>query len=295
MTMTRDQWIQRIHEGKVNIFGSIPKKHQDTEMVFHWVASGFGSLKEVPLNLVTDEIRMEAVRAFRNDGSDGLTAYSMVTIKPSHTERYEETALLAIKTRALNIWVVDNAFLNNDFMKKALKINGDALLPLLDEDANLDGMDIELSQDLIDVAVSCSASYFGKFKKNQYSRQAVVECIKHCDFDYQHLVDIDQVDALVEVIKTGWWGDHLPEKPSNLSDCAVKLLVSKENQEKLVYRAFAMNYPIRDVIAFFAGPTLQDEILQMYSRKDLTPFFKSGPLSENKALKGRLLESELGL
>jgi hypothetical protein len=293
--MTRDQWIGKIHEGTVAIFSDIPKKHQDVEMAFHWVASGFGSLRGVPSHLVTDEIRIEAVRAKGGDGSDGLTAYSMVTIKPSDTERYEEIALLAMKTSDRNFWVVDRDFHNNDFLKKALRVNAESLLPLLDEDANLDGMDIELTQDLIDMAVSGSASYFDKLKKNQFSPHAVRQCIQNAEMDYRLLVDIGQFDALVDVIKDGWWGEHLSEKPRNLSDCAVKLLVSKKDEDKLVYRAFAMTYPMRDVIAFFAGDALQRELLHMYSRKELTPYLKSGPLSENKAFKGRLLESELGL
>lgn len=295
MTMSRDRLLQRIAQGKYYNFSDIQKKYQDPEVAMAWLATGLGSLKEIPLHLVTDDLRILAMMDSKGAGATSLSTYSLSTIKPSHTERYEEIALQGIKSNVRNIFVVDYSVMNNDFIKKALLVNGEALMPLLDEYTTPEGMGLEITQDLIDVAVSCSASYFGKFKKNQYSRQAVVECIKHCEFDYQHLVDIGQTDALVEVIKTGWWGDHLPEKPSNLSDCAVKLLISKENQEKLVYRAFAMNYPIRDVIAFFAGPTLQEEILQMYSRKELTPFFKSGPLSENKALKGRLLESELGL
>jgi hypothetical protein len=287
--MTRDQWIQRIHEGKVNIFGDIPKKHQDVEIVFHWVASGQGHLREVPLHLVTDDIRIEAM-APRNKG---LTTYSLVAIKPSHTERYEEIALLGMKANARNLWVVDKNFHNNDFMKKALMVNGDALLPLFDEDARLDAMDIEITQDLIDLAVSRSASYFGKFKSSQFSPHAVRECIKNCEMDYQRLVDIGQFDALVDVIKTGWWGDHLPEKPRNLSHCAVQLL--SDHEDKLVYRAYAKTFPIPDVIAFLAGPTLRQEVFEMYTAKELAPFLKEGPLSEDKAFKGRLLESELGL
>lgn len=294
--MTRDRLLQRIAQGKYYNFSDIQKKYHDPEVAMAWFKTGLGSLKEIPLPLVTDELRIEAMKSQSNVGSDGLTAHSLVTIKPYHTERYEEIALLGIKTSERNIFVVDHDVLNNDFMKKALQVNGKALLPLLDEDANPEAMGISITQELIELAVSRSASYFGQFKKDQYSLQAVRECIQNVKMapkDFQSLADAGHFDVLVEAMKAGWWGDHLPEKPSNLSDCAVKLLVSTD--DKIVYRAYAKTYPIRDVIAFLAGPTLRQELLQMYSRAELTPHLKNGPLSEDRAFKGRVLESELGL
>jgi hypothetical protein len=295
--MTRDRLLQRIALGKYQNFSEIGKKHLDSEVALAWLKTGLGSLREIPLHLVTDELRIEAMTGKSTTGAHGgLSPHSLSSIKPSHTERYEEIALLGIKTSERNIFVVDHDVLNNDFMKKALQVNGNALLPLLDEDANPEAMGMAITQELIELAVSRSASYFGHLKKDQYSQQAVRECIQNVKMvpkDFQSLTDAGHFDVLVEVIKTGWWGDHLPEKPSNLSDCAVKLLVSPE--DKFVYRAYAMTYPIRDVIAFFAGPTLRQELLQMYSRAELAPHLKEGPLSEDRAFKGRLLESELGL
>lgn len=290
--MNRDEIIQKIDQGDILWFDEIPVDLQDEEMAKLWICCTHGCLKDLPHYLVTDEIRIMAMKSSDNPGEVGLATQSFDSICYTDTSRYEEIALLAIKNNYKNAWYVDHEILSEEFLRKALAVNGAALLPFLDEPDFLRNIGFELTQTLIDLAVSGAPNYFGSFKKHQYTREAVCKCIIDHDFPHEFLLNIDQFDALVDVIKSGVWPSHFHDQPKNLKNGIGKMMLMPD--KRILYRAYVMTHPIGDVIAAMVG-YYRFELLNMYSKAELAPFIKDGLLADDREFKGRLLANEMGL
>jgi hypothetical protein len=272
----------------------VPVQYQSYQMARGYIASGRCSLKNIPERFIDDDLRLLAVSVGADSIFGSLATESFKLITPSQSERYEEIALLSIKQDCRNARHVDSTVMNNDFMKKALAVNGEALIPFLKSSAH--SSKINLTQELIDLAVSSSPTYlkFDAFRPDQYLAEAVSQLIKNHKFNLPILLKLGHFTTLVEVIKEGSWPNHFPEKPSNLK-AGIDTMMSQPEDRILVYRAYVMSYPIADVVALMSNPHYRPELLNMYSRAELEPFLKGGPLAEDREFKGRLLENEMGL
>ena len=278
---------------EIQAFDAIPAQFQVEPWARFYIGMGKCSLKNIPAHLIDDDMRLLAVNVVPHDVSGKLAIESFLTIRPADSERYEEIALAFIKHDWTNVNYIDSSIINNAFMEKALAVNGMALIPFL-QDLKCVGK-IELTQELIDLAISCSPAYikFEAFLHDKYRAEAVSECIKKHLFDWNRLKKIGHFQTLVDVIKGGDWPTHFPDKPESLADGVEKMLSTSKN--RIVYRAYVMANPLADVIGCMDSLEKKLELLDMYTNAELAPFLREGPLAVDRDFKGRLLELGLGL
>jgi hypothetical protein len=288
LTISREAFVIRKH------FDDVPAQYQTYQLARIYIGTGKCSLKGIPERFIDDDLRLLAVEMAQSAAYAGLAKESLMAIKPSDTERYEELALASIRYDDSNVRYVDSTVMGNEFMKKALAVNGDALLAFLRDAAHMGRID--LTQELIDLAISNSATYFkfDAFPLDQYRVEAVSQCIKSQKFNLRDLLKVGHFQTLVEVIKEGCWPDHFPEKPSGLKS-GIDTMMHQPEHSILVYRAYVMSHPISEVVAHMTNTQYSAELLNMYSKEELAPFLKNGPLAKDREFKGRLLENELGL
>lgn len=289
--MTLGEVISGILNGKFQRFSNIPAEHLSTKVAELWVENGLGSLYDIPDELINDEVRIAAMApASRKSLTESLVIESFMNIKPWQTRRYEELALLGIKRTIRVFGEVADEYLTKDFLIKALTVNSGALMPLTARAKKR--IEKVVDNEVVELAASRSAGYLLQFDHHQITEKAVKDCITHQCFDYQVLVDIGRYQVLVDMIREGFWPKDRPAAPDSLESGIQRFLPM---QECLLHRAYILQFPIQDVIANMDTPSRRLALLQLYSAEELTPYLKTKELSQDKAFKGRLLESEMGL
>jgi hypothetical protein len=290
--MTRDEVVSKVLGRQLVFFREIPEHLQDADLAKLWVNQSNGSLRDIPAHLIDDEVRLSAMtptagNRFTNSQN---VVDSLSLIDPQHTERYEEIALNGVCSSPRAIWSVDFSFLNNSFFKKALDRNCNALLFLVNQPEKLERSKILIDQDVIDLAVSGSASYFGYFKNHQYRKGALRSCIKNNTFGYGDLVAIGRFDVLVDMVREGFWPINGPDLPENLESGIVDMLAGSH-----IHQAYVQTFPIKEVVDNMTTPIRKMELLKMYCAEELAAILKTTHLGQDRAFKAHILESGLGL
>ena len=272
-------------------FSEIPEEHQTTDAAKRWVDLGRGSLFDIPDRLINDSVRIAAM----SPSSDRLMTKNLViesfmNIKPRQTGLYEELALLGIKKTSQIFTYVEDYCLTKDFILKALKANPDALMPLTKRVKTR--IEHAVDQEVVDLAVSLSAGYLHQFDRDQLTENSVRSCIANQSFNYQVLINIGHYSVLVDMIREGFWPKDRPSAPDSLESGIERFLPIPEC---LLHRAFILQFPIQDVIAQMNTQERINALFHLYSSDELAPHLKTTHLGQDKAFKGRILESGMGL
>lgn len=280
-----------IRLGTIKKFSDIAEEHQTTHTATRWVDLGRGSLFDIPDRLINDSVRIAAMSPSSDKPmTKNLVIESFMNIKPSQTGRYEELALLGIKKTSQIFMYVEDEYLTKEFLMKALRANPKALMPLTK--ATQKRIEIAADQEVVDLAVSLASGYLYQFDSDKLTENSVRVCIANQSFNYQVLIEIGHYGVLVDMIREGFWPEDRPFAPDSLESGIKRFLPIPEC---LLHRAFILQFPIKEVIEQMNTPERRNALFHLYSTDELTPHLKTTHLGQDKALKGRLLESEMGL
>jgi hypothetical protein len=280
-----------IRRGIFARFSDIPEEHQTIEAATRWVDLGKGSLYDIPERLITDPVRVAAMSPSSVEAmTNNLIIESFMNLKPWQTGRYEELALLGMKRANQIFTYVDDEFLTKEFLMQALMANAHALMPLTKSTQKR--IKHAVDQEVVDFAVSLAASYLFQFGAEQLTDKSVRSCIANQSFNYKILIDIGFYHVLVDMIREGFWPGDRPSAPDSLEGGIERFLPIPEC---LLHRAYILQFPIQDVITQMNTPERKNALFHLYSADDLTPYLKTTHLGQDKAFKGRILESGMGL
>jgi hypothetical protein len=292
--MTREELESLVvnREGQIELFQELPKQHQDKAMAHLWISHGRGSLRDIPEALIDDDLRLAAMAPW--SGSESTNRLNIIDslglIEPGHTERYAEIALRGVINCSPAIWSVDFSFLTSDFLKKTLAGNPLALASLVRDEDRFTRSKIVIDQDVIDLAVSNSTGYFGYFKAHQYTEGAIRNLINKILINYEELITIGRFNVLIEMIREGFWPGNFHKLPTDLDD-GIDLMM----EGSFLYQAYVMQYPTKEVIEKMTTPERKAMLRKMYPAEELLKHMQGTHLGGDRAFKGSLLESELGL
>jgi hypothetical protein len=305
--MTRDQLIKKLkdcleelqrHEFLVEeiSFSEMPAEHIDNEVIQLWLQCPWASLHYVPKHFLDDDLRRFAVSLPVSGKTTDI--FPLAHIKKADTENYAEIAMLAIKTSGYNMVNVDPSLHSEAFFLKALEANSKALVQFVDGIKRQRGK-IEWTQAMIDSAVSKDVAYLMTLDSSKIKMECVETMIQTSGATLSQLANIGLLPVMSEMVKKGLWWSTSVTKPASLTECldtlSTILYVPILNEQTILFKAYACSFPAAQVLPLLSQPGREGLMLELYSHEELVAHMSDGLLNEHKQLKGRLLETEMGL
>lgn len=306
-TMTRDELIKKLkgcleelqrHEFLVEeiSFSEMPAEHIDNEVIQLWLQFPWASLYYVPKHFLSDDLRRFAVSLPVSGKTTDI--FPLAYIQKADTENYEEIAMLAIKTSGYSMVNVDPSLHSEAFFLKALEANSKALVPFVDGIKRQRGK-IKWTQAMIDSAVSKDVAYLMTLDSSKIKMECVETMIQTSGATLTQLANIGLLPVMSGMMSKGlWWSTHVP-KPKSLADCLDALLFSlyvpAMQDQNILYKAYVGSFPAEKVLPLLIQREQEDLFFDIYTHEQLMDTLKSGLLNEHQQIKGRLLESEIGL
>lgn len=277
-------------------FERIPEELRKPKVIAGWLRSGNGSLKDVPDRYLTDELRLGALSRVHRKSSEVDPAWesaqhilSNPDLKHLHADVHQKLLVDG------SISKIDQSLVTRDFLLKAVESNGDNLIPYLDGKGGLKGLPFDLDQELIDAAVSTSASLFEAFRPEQYSLEAMKANLRNCSYsDHSFLKRTGHPTLMTDMMRDeGHWPSSDP-RPRFLEDAVEKMMNCKGDRK--YYHFYLRQFPLQDVVTEMRTPKRRQELLALLTPDEAIQYLKMTPgLKNDRVFKARLLEDELGL
>lgn len=240
--------------------------------------------KQIPLNLVTDELRKYAVYEF-------VRVLSL--IEPSDTPAYKTLCLLAYRS----------SYRAAEFFKAEVRTT--EVLELMIKDYSWSFLTSYqafpwiaelMTPALIEKASLASDTFMVSLPDDQISQTALNKHLGEGASTYSALQKAGKLRFGVDFLKSGRWPesdgtlDYPIPKPKGIEDAFCALVQNDMEMPRALYMAYVMTYPIEDVMALVVSPATARPVIDMYSEKELRPHIKA-----NRHLKALMLEESLGL
>lgn len=296
--MTPKQMHLTLLTGKPVAFSEIPEEHRNFKTLKIWLTANLGSLRDIPSELVDDELRLWAVGRVGQKSSSFDPAWEsaqLILSQPENAHLHHEVLMLVMENGRKYIKLIDQQLVSRDFLLQALERNGDCLLPYLDGMGGLEGLPFPLDQEIIDAAVSNSTNLFEAFRPDQYSLEAVKANMRCCSYsDLSFLKRIGHESVITDMMRDeGHWPSSDP-RPKYLWDAVEKMMACKGDRKD--YHFFLRQFPMEDVIAEMKTPRQRQELLQMLTKDEAVHYLKVTPaLKKDRRFKARLIEDDLGM
>lgn len=308
MTMTRDQLIEKLkysleelnrHEFLVEeiTFSEMPAEHLDNEVLQLWLQCPWASLHYVHKHLVNDDLRRFAVSLPVSEKT--VDRFPLAYIKKADTENYAEIALLAIKTSGYNMAHVDPSIHSEAFFLKALEANSKALVQFVGNGLKGQRGQIDWTEAVVDSAVSKDVAYMMMLDSSMIKMECVETMIQSSGATLTQLANIGLIPVMSGMMSKGLWWSTSVSKPASLAECldtlSTTLYVPTLHEQTILFKAYACSFPATQVMPLLNQPGREGLMFELYSHEELVAHLKDGLLNEHKQLKGRLLETEMGL
>lgn len=293
-------------------FEDIPLELRDEEHLTKWLRSGYGKLEEIPLTLVTDEMRMAFIRG----------AGSLTSIRNADTPNYQTLALNVIEDWPGLILQVDPQALTEEFVFKAVSFErtGSQVLSILLEhwDDRFLGaishrvMDTALSRSLIISAQARTSFPLPQAILDMLTDEQVRQALVDRTYELAFLSKMEKLHLLSQAMIAGYWPSpadttffnnapqHLKTRKASLAEAIEERTRDKNGFNnglefectplRVFFEAYILTFPIEEVLAHCKTPAHARMAGEIYTQAELKPHLKN-----NHRLKGHLLEDSLGL
>jgi hypothetical protein len=288
---TPEHLISNIESGDYfYAFKEMPRDLLTREVLQVWIKND-GDFTEIPKDFVDDELRWLAVN--RSHEEMLVREYPLSVIAREDTPCYEDLVYLALSKCHMNMEHVDPGLHSEAFFLKALEANHLSLMPFM---SGYKKDTIELTQAMIDSAVSKEAGYVRFFQKSQLKKECLERLITEGTNDGLAIAAAGLLDLMSELMRGGYWPEMM-HKPSCVEEALDLLLQNHHSAESLAiyYRAFIRAHPTEEVLPLMMSEALQYFITEVYSAKELMPHLRAGLLKGAPRVRGMLLEEGLGL
>jgi hypothetical protein len=239
--------------------------------------------QQIPLNLMTDELRKFAVYEF-------VRVLSL--IDPGDTPAYKSICLIAYRS----------SYKAAQFFKA--EVHTAEVVELMIRDYNGSFLNAYrsfpwiaelMTPALIETACLNSVTFMLSLPDDQMSQTALNKHLGEGPSTYSELKRAGKLRIGVDFLKSGRWPesdgpfDDDVQKPESLLE-AFSLLLGGGDIPRALYMAYVMTYDIEDVMAMVVTPSCAKLVVEMYEEKELRPHIRS-----NRHLKAAMLETSLGL
>jgi hypothetical protein len=237
--------------------------------------------QEIPLGLRSFEVMLCAAKEGGVNVLQGLSAHQTpgYSIIAEAVTRRNYKTITSVDPDALWQILPDYCWTHMDTIDKIAKeldwFRG-ALSPVIFEKCCLN----------IDFALDTS---FEQLPKDYLTNLMTKQCSSFLVFRRRGMLDV-----MADRITIGDWPTNYAYKafkPSTLEEGVEKLKATSPNSEhEALYMAYAMTYPIEQVVPVMRGSRLRALMVEMYSFDSLKPFMRA-----DRELRGAMLEDGLGL
>lgn len=280
-------------------YKDIPSDLKSEGFVTAWIVSGAGSLSEVPIE---DRTEMMLRIAVSHDG------YAFEIIKPEDVTDYQALVLDAIENTPRSVNDIHPDYLTEELILKMAERRFSAIsyLDFKGENKNLLTDNIISSFTSRNVASAVTfIQEIGASELHRVKDSDLTNAIQAQVNDLHQLKSIGKTHLLVDLLVAGYWPSNLnaaikiqkhvsldiDQAPSTPHEALSRLAAIAAPGVRFLHLQSLRRFPIEEVISTTQDiPKVVDRLLEVYSEKELKPHMRL-----SNALRGRLLETELGI
>jgi hypothetical protein len=280
-------------------FDQIPSDLKSEGFLTAWIVCGAGSLKEVPVEERTEMMLRIAV-------SHDSNAFEI--INPEDVSDYPALVLDAIENTPRSVNDIHPDFLTEELILKMAERRFSAIsyLDFKGENKHL------LTDNVISAFTSRNVAsavtfmqHIGASELHRVKDSDLTNAIQAQVNDLHQIKSIGKTHLLVDLLVAGYWPSNLnaaikmqkhvaldiDQAPSTPHETLSRLAGIQPLGVSFLHLQSLRRFPIESVISTTQDiPKVVDRLLEVYSEKELKPHMRL-----SNALRGRLLETELGL
>lgn len=278
--------------GSYNNYWDIPQRELSELSLVAWLIAG-GTFEQIPAEHRTENVIWAAVRHDRE-------AFKL--IGRHEVSDYRELSVNAVQLGYATFQDVPAEYIDEEFLIDATShtFGRSTTKTLLDAHPNL------ITEQVAKAVCSRSISQARDFcvaggvkalglLKDEY----LVEAIQKQTSDATYLNDLYKTYVLVSMIAEGFWPKHVSianaalyrQPPETPAEALERLCEKLSPGDKVLHRCWLQSRPMGQVVSALQDSQKGlDELFEIYPEQELRKHMKS-----NRALRGRLLESDLGM
>lgn len=256
-------------------FAQIPEALHTPEDLFAWVDAYPLKFYEIPVGLVTDEMRLTALKK---------AAGTLSWIEPSHTPNYTSLVLEALSERADIILGVEVECLDESFIYEAVCREPQAFIFIMRE--GCERFNNHISQRIVDAGAvhSLRTIYRMLFEEGFNTPQRIKDMItdehlkaavRNCSDEIKYLKRMGRLDVLTQMFRDGYWPspDDAISKKDNCNTILefsgrlpTALEAWRERVKQTNANGPAWSYLDEDIQAFF------EAVIRLYDLNNVLPW-----------------------
>lgn len=278
-----------------NFFERLPAELKCAEVAERWVthihenmpgldaADAFTLIGHNSPELITDRVRLLAV---------GLSANTLIQIKPEDTTAYKEIALLAISKSARGIHLLNEEFRTPE-MLQAIFEQSPERIDLWPKSHHW--MRPLITPEMNSALIETNLKFALCLDENEVSREQWHKLLSENPENYSDIENRGRLHVLVDFVKDGGWlapregfnweqVDSIDEALRAFSD------MGKNEPWRTLYKAKLHTFPVEDVLAATNHHSQIPALTKIYPDEVLRKSMK-----HNRALRAHFLENDLGM
>lgn len=271
-------------------FGAIPQEFVNTENAMLWMSTLLkklrvnpsDSLKQIPPELKTHELLIKAV---------DLSVSALGAIKPSDTDDYLGLVLRAANNFNMAFFYIDESYRTTEVLDAL--IDNQVMFDL--EEPYFDWVKAMLTPQQMDKIAANDFWFAMSVGFERLSWDVVKGLLKTHTAEYQYVASQGLLPYLTRMVAENEWPEsrkkfqYQPLK--SLADGVTRMMrVGQKTPQYHLFKAYVLSFPVEEVIAAMRAPARQKVLLEMYPTEVLLKHSR-----DDKALRGKLLELEMGL
>lgn len=278
--------------GKYSDINCVPAEIADAEVFSAWYDHVVGycgagpdtTLVQIPLQYVTDELRRKAI---------SKSVRSLIYIEPGHTEAYRDLVIYGLSHSHMAFLMMDDSLQTTEFLAEVVdKVPGVIDLKWNSQDWVHDAMTTEIRDKEIKTGL--------EFALSLPAEEVTWDEWKHLFTTQPRSADAlrlaKRTDLFVRFLQEGGWPDYIDgvdlPRPCSVEETATTLMKTLDDtlHEYHIYKAKLMSFPVHEVVAVMNTDERLEVLMEFYPEKTLRQNMK-----HSRALRGRLLENDLGM
>jgi hypothetical protein len=271
-------------------FGAIPQEFVNTENAMLWMTtlsrklriSPSLSLRQIPNELITHDLLIKAV---------DLSVSALGSIDPEQVDDYPAIVLRAANNLSMAFHYIHESY-RTEAMLDAL-IENQVTFDL--EEPWMDWVKALLTPQQMDKIAANDFWFAMSVGFERLSWDVVKGLLKTHTAQYQHVASQGLLPYLTRMVTENEWPEsrkkfqYQPLK--SLADGVTRMMrVGQMTPHYHLFKAYVLSFPVEEVIAAMKAPARQKVLLEMYPVEVLLKHSR-----DDKALRGKLLELEMGL
>lgn len=311
---TLDTPLSKEEREKFRFFHEIPDELRNQAFLRSWLLSRPDKLHEIPVEFVTDEMRLVAIKYLPS---------ALSWIEPTSTPNYLNLILECIATRPDIVECVEVEFLTEEFLYQATFINPMAFFYMMRD--GCDRFYEPMSQRIVDLG--CGASLNVAYKVMCETRWPTPQRIRNMVTDEQlkkamflnpdHINDLKRMGklhVLTEMIRDGYWLEQNNPIIHNCKEMMARYAVKRPTLHDAVQERFNLHNASISGVWFVnqSVHTFMEAVIRLYPVEQSLPFARTDEqieifkgiftieelkphMREIPWIKGMVLENDLGL